>query len=114
MVTQLQDVPIPEELNPLKLALDAARTAVEKASKDREELEEKVRPATARSAVSTCSKLGSAVKACIPQHADAEVTPSSSQACSQDALPLWLSTRQPCMPDRAGLAEQPVGCRRSS
>ena len=46
MVTQLQDVPIPEELNPLKLALDAARTAVEKASKDREELEEKVWPAT--------------------------------------------------------------------
>ena len=44
MVDQLQDVPIPEELNPLKLALDAARTAVVKATKDREELEEQVQP----------------------------------------------------------------------
>ena len=44
MVEQLQDVPIPEELNPLKSALDAARTAVKKATKEREELEEKVCP----------------------------------------------------------------------
>ena len=43
VVTQLQDVPIPVELSPLKAALDAARTAVEKATSDRESLESKVR-----------------------------------------------------------------------
>ena len=42
VVTQLQDVPIPQELTPLKSALDAARTAVEKATSDREQLEAKV------------------------------------------------------------------------
>ena len=83
MVTQLQDVPIPEELNPLKLALDAARTAVEKASKEREELEEKVRPATLHRTQICVEHMQQALQCRehrnIPQHASTETASSGSQ-----------------------------------
>ena len=59
VVTQLQDIPIPEELTPLKAALDAARTAVEKATADREDLEAKVRQRTALCARSQAAALSS-------------------------------------------------------